>query len=289
MMTILREIKSKWKPRKRTSHKGDFGRVFIVAGSHGLTGAAYLSAVAAMRAGAGLVTLGVPESIYSILAKRAREVMVSPFPATASGALAARALKTILKFSENQDVLALGPGLSQNRGTQKLVRELISKSACPVVVDADGLNALVGKTECLARASGRLILTPHPGEFLRVFGGSLTAEGEGRKKRARQVARQHGVVMVLKGNQTVVAHPDGRVYVNSTGNPGMASGGTGDVLTGILAALIGQHFSLWDAARFGVYLHGLAGDLARAKVGEISLIAGDVLDFLPQAICKTRG
>lgn len=285
-MTLLQEIRKKWKPRNSQSHKGDYGRIFIVAGSRGLTGAAYLSAMAAVRAGAGLVTLGVPEAVYPIVARRAAEVMVRPFPSTRQGTLAFSARRAILNFAASQNVLALGPGLSRNPDTQKLIRSLL-QTGLPTILDADGLNAFRGHTAGLLKHAQPLILTPHPEEFKRVFQGRLLATELGRKQRAVETAKKFCTIMILKGHHTVVADARGRVYINLTGNPGMATGGTGDVLTGILAALIGQGFEPWDAARFGVYLHGLAGDLAARKLGEVSLAAGDLLEFLPAAIRKT--
>lgn len=286
---LRREIRRKWKARRPAAHKGDFGRVFVIAGSRGLAGAAHLAAVAAMRTGAGLVTLGTPEKIYSVLARREAEVMVRPFPSTREGSLAYRALLPLRRFSRSQDVLAVGPGLSRQPETQKLIRRLLVDTDRPVVVDADGLNALKGHLAVLHALKGRAVLTPHPGEFTRLFGGRLSAKDSTRRKKAVEAARRFGIIMVLKGHHTVVAGPDGVAFLNPTGNPGMASGGMGDVLTGVVAALIGQRLSLWDAARFGVYLHGLAGDLAAEKTGEASLVAGDLLRFLPAAIKKLRG
>ncbi|MBI3317376.1 MAG: NAD(P)H-hydrate dehydratase [Candidatus Omnitrophica bacterium] len=288
--------------RSPTSHKGDFGRVFILAGSCGLTGAAHLAGMGALRAGAGLVTVGVPEKVYSIVARREAEVMVRPFASTGEGTLAFKALPAIEKFLKTQDVLALGPGLSQNPETQKLIRLLLKKNKIPVVVDADGLNALKGHTDFLKEISGRAVLTPHPGEFVRTFGlvlpphlYPLPHRGEGRvrsdlfrKKAAEIIAHRFKIVLVLKGHHTVVAAPDKKTYVNKSGNPGMASGGTGDVLTGVIAALIGQKLSLFEAASLGVYLHGLAGDLAAKKMGEASLVASDLLDSLPLALKKIK-
>ena len=307
-MTIAEEIRRKWKPRDPRSHKGDYGRVLVVAGSRGMAGAAHLAAFAALRAGAGLVSLAVPDSIYTVAARRRDEIMVRPVPSTKAGTLARRALPELLRFSENQDVLAVGPGLSQNTETRQVIRNFIARTQAPVVLDADGLNAFRGRpadlSECYGRTSalcpstappgprivprgGRAVLTPHPGEFLRLFGGTLSRSDPERKKRAAEIARRFKVILVLKGFHTVTAGPDGKTYTNRTGNPGMATGGAGDVLTGIIAALIAQKFSLWDAARFGVYLHGLAGDLAAKKIGGISLMAGDLLDFLPAAIRKS--
>jgi NAD(P)H-hydrate epimerase len=284
---IAKEIRKKWKPRSHHAHKGDFGRVLIVAGSKGYAGAAHLAAAACVRAGAGLVTLAVPEKIYPVLARREAEVMVKPFPSTRDGSFSMRALKPILNFVKGQDVVAVGPGLSQNPETQRLIRRLIPKIQIPLVIDADGLNALRGHAGVLRQCRKQTILTPHPGEFVRLFGGTLTAETSVRRKRAVEVAKLYGIIMLLKGCRTVVASSDGQVAMNTTGNPGMATGGTGDILTGIIAALIGQKFSLWNSVRFAAYLHGLAGDLAAKKFGEVSLKASDLLDFLSQALQKT--
>lgn len=288
MSSISAEIKRKWKPRKKNAHKGDFGRVFVLAGAKGYAGAAYLTSFAAVRAGAGLVTLGVPEAIYPAVAKRATEVMVKSFKSTNTGSFAYSNLAELSKFIRTQDVLAIGPGLTQNSQTQKLVRHLLNRTNIPVVIDADGLNALKRCEGCLERAAPRAVLTPHPGEFKRLFGGKLDASLSLRKRRAEEIVKKLKTVLVLKGSQTLVAAPKKSIYVNRTGNPGMATGGTGDVLTGVIAALIGQHFDRFDAARFAVYLHGLAGDLAVRKYGEVSLAASDLLEFLPQAIKKTR-
>lgn len=297
MVSIQEEIRRKWKPRKKTSHKGDYGRIFILAGSRDFSGAAYLTGAACLRAGAGLVTVGVPDAIYTVVARRRPELMVKALPSTRTGGLSGHGLKTILRFLSTQDVLALGPGLSQHPETQKVIRDVIAKSACPLLLDADGLNALKNHMGILENARGRSILTPHPGEFTRLFyPGHLSRESRlrlsedsgFRKEMAQKMSEKYGAILVLKGHRTVIAEPSGKIYVNPTGNPGMATGGTGDILTGILAALLGQHFSLWDAARFGVYIHGLAGDLAVREKGEVSLMAGDLLDFLPQAIQKVR-
>lgn len=287
MTALLQEIRSKWKPRKKASHKGDYGRVFILAGSRDYSGAAYLSGLACLRMGAGLVTLGVPDRIHAIVARRQPELIVKSLASTPQGSLAFKSDKEIFQGLKNQDVLGLGPGLSQNRQTQKLIRKVISKNTLPAVIDADGLNALSQYPEILKRGGGHTVITPHPGEFLKLFGGTLNDSDTLRKNRALEAAKQTGCFVVLKGRHTVVANPDGRVYQNTTGNPGMATAGAGDVLTGMIAALLGQKFSLWDSARFAVYLHGLSGDLAARKKGPISLIAGDLMEFLPQAIQNT--
>ncbi len=286
-MKIPKNARKKLWSRKATAHKGDFGRVFILAGSVGYTGAVHLAGQGALRSGAGLITLGVPQKIYSIVARRQAEVMTRPFPSTKQGSLAFKALRPIRQFLKSQTVLAIGPGLSQNRETQQLIRKLISGAKIPMVIDADGLNALKNHAALLKKCRGDVILTPHPGEFCRLFGGKLSDKDTDRKKRAKEIAKKHRITVVLKGYRTVIASPSGNVVLNKSGNPGMASGGMGDVLTGIIASLLGQCFSVNEAACLGVYLHGLAGDLAGKKTGQASLTAGDVLDALPAAIRRT--
>ncbi|HOW58305.1 MAG TPA: NAD(P)H-hydrate dehydratase [Candidatus Omnitrophota bacterium] len=279
----LREITKKLK-RPVTAHKGNCGRVFILAGSRGMTGAANLAGMGALRAGAGLVTIGVPDAVYLIIAKRDSELMTKPFPSTVKGTLSLKGFSEIKRFCCTQDVLAIGPGLSQHVTTQQLVRKILQETRLPLVIDADGLNALKGNLSVLQKCRGRAVLTPHPGEFLRLFGGKLNDAALLRKTRTREAAREHGVVIVLKGHHTVIVSPEGEVHVNATGNAGMATAGSGDVLTGVIAALIGQGLSCFEAACLGVYAHGLAGDMAAKKVGQISLIAGDLLSFLPDAL-----
>lgn len=281
---IEKEIQKTWKPRPRLANKKDFGRIFILAGSRGLTGAATLAGFAALRAGAGLVTLGCPDAVYSILARRHPEVMVRPFPSTSEGTLSERGFSQISKLLKTQDVLALGPGLGRHPATRRLIQCIALRSSVQLVIDADGVNAFQGRPSLLKKCSLPPILTPHPGEFVRVFGGKKPETDAERKKRSLETARKFKSVIVLKGFKTVVAAPYGRAEVNPTGNPGMATGGTGDVLTGIIAAFVGQGLFPFDAARFGVYLHGLAGDLAAREKGEVSLIAGDLIEFLPKAI-----
>jgi len=248
-----------------------------------MTGAANLTGMGALRSGAGLVTVGVPEAVYPIIARREAELMVRPFPSTSQGTLSLKGFPGIKRFCAGQNVLAVGPGLSQNVVTQKLIRKILTAAKLPVVIDADGLNALKGNLKVLDACGGRAVLTPHPGEFCRVFGGKLNDTDALRKRRALDAARKYGVVIVLKGHRTVVASPEGDCHINATGNPGMATAGSGDVLTGIIAAFVGQGLSAYEAACLGAYVHGLAGDKAAKKVGQISLTAGDVLLWLPEA------
>lgn len=286
---LEKEIRKKIGQRSSSSHKGDYGRVFILAGSPGCTGAAHLAGMGAMRSGAGLVTVGVPQRVYTIVARRESEVMVRPFASGRDGTFAAGALKPVLAFARGQDVMALGPGMSQSSSAVRLIRAAVSGFAGPKILDADGLNAFQGKASLLAKLCGGLILTPHAGEFVRVFGGPLPHTEAARKKRALQASRESRAVVILKGHRTVVAEPGGRFFINSTGNPGMASGGTGDVLTGVCAALAGQGLSLWDVARFSVYLHGLAGDFAAARKGQTGMVASDLLEELPGVFRKVLG
>ncbi len=281
-MSLLKEIRKKWKKRSGDSHKGDFGKVLIIAGAKGYTGAAHLCAEACVRSGAGLVTLAVPDAVYPILARRSAEVMVKPFPSTRQGSFSLKALPELADFSKTQDVIAMGPGLTQNPETQKLIRAFITKTHHqPLVIDADGLNALKGHLDILSACRDRAVLTPHAGEFSRLFNVKLSNDQKKRKALSLQLSRRHRVIILLKGNRTVVASPEGNIYVNLTGNPGMASGGSGDVLTGIIAALLGQGFSVWDAARFAAFVHGKAGDAAAANIGQIGMTASDIIKFLP--------
>ncbi len=272
--------------RKKNSHKGDYGRILIVAGSRGMSGAASLSALAALRSGAGLVTLAVPDSIYPIVARRDPEVMVQPFSSTASGSIHFKAFKKLSGLLQKQDVLAIGPGLSRDTSTAKLIRKIIVKTPVPAVIDADGLNALEAKPQFLLESEAPLILTPHDGEFKRIFGFDPGKTAGERKKATREMAEQYGVFIILKGSRTVVAAPGGKTFVNTTGNPGMATAGSGDVLTGILAALLGLQKDIFETICFAVYVHGLAGDIAAKKTGQTSLIARDILEHLPAAFKK---
>jgi len=277
--------------RRRNSHKGDYGHVLVLAGSLGLTGAAYLTSQAALLSGSGLVTLGLPKSLNIILAKRLVEVMTKPLPETKAKSLALSAYSEITKFIKARkiDVLAIGPGLSQNTQTQKLVRKLIKAVNLPMVIDADALNALVGHLSTFRipqSAIRNTIITPHPGEMARLLGTTSAKVQKDRKGVAKSFAKKYNVICVLKGHRTVVAAPSGRVYINKTGNPGMASGGCGDVLTGMIASFLGQGLEPFKAACIAVHLHGAAGDAAARQKGQHSLIATDLLHNLPTVIKK---
>jgi NAD(P)H-hydrate epimerase len=266
--------------RAPDSNKGDFGKVLVVAGSRGMSGAAVLCGSGALRGGAGLVTVAVPEEILPIVAAGNPCYLTAPLAQDKEGKVSNLAQGRILGLAQGNDVVAVGPGLERSTEIKLLLPQLIRHVKVPMVVDADGLNALEGQADRLKDHSAPVILTPHPGEFARLLGCDVPNVQAHRQELAGQFAEKYDVIVVLKGHGTVVT--DGRrVFVNSTGNPGMATGGTGDVLTGLIAALLGQGLEPFGAAQFGVYLHGLAGDLAQVELGEVSLIASDLLTFLP--------
>ncbi len=267
-----------------SAHKGDAGFVTILAGSPGLSGAATLAAEAAMRSGAGLVTVGVPKSLNSILEVKLTEAMTEPLPETASGGLSKDAWEKVLSRLEWADAAAFGPGVGMDEGTAELLELILLHTNKPLVIDADGLNLLAKKPELLRRLPGKTVLTPHPGEFSRLTGLSVRAITENRIELAREYSRLWKVVIHLKGSPSLTAAPDGRAFVNSTGNEGMATGGSGDVLTGIIAALLGGGMAPLEAAWAGGFIHGRAGDVARKTVGARSLIAGDIISHLPTAL-----
>ena len=275
-----------WLPRRRpNAHKGDCGRVVILAGSVGLTGAATLCAAAAVRGGAGLVTVGTPTSLNDILEVKLTEAMTVPLPEVRRRrCLSLRARGEVLRLVARADVVALGPGLGTYRETVGLVHRLLADIRSPLVIDADGLNALKGRADLLKTRIGPTVITPHPGEFSRLTGASISEIEADPIGGARAFAKAHGVVVALKGAPTVVADPSGGVSVNPTGNAGMATGGSGDALTGLIAALVGQGLDAEVAARLGVYLHGVAGDIVRDRNGEVGLAASDLADTLPEAV-----
>jgi len=274
--------------RHSAAHKGSCGKVLVVAGSQGLTGAAFLSSSAALRAGAGLVTLGIAAGLHDIMEIKLTEVMTHPLPEVAKGVLGSSSLEDIFLLASDNNALAIGPGLGRAQDTLTMVRDVVQLAERPLVIDADALFALVGHTEILSGASVLPVVTPHPGEMARLMGRSIGEINGNRIATARQAAEQWGSIVVLKGAHTVIAFPDGEIYINLTGNPGMATGGTGDVLTGIIAGLIAQGLSSHDAAVAGVYLHGLAGDMAAGDYNS-GLIAGDLLPMIPAAVQKIIG
>jgi NAD(P)H-hydrate epimerase len=270
--------------RDRQAHKGQFGHCLVVAGSTGKTGAAALSANSAVRAGSGLVTLAVAESLHGILETTTTEVMTVPLSDSNCGYLTRSAFPAIERLLPGRDALALGPGLGRDPGTSALVRMIVESVSLPMVIDADGLNALADDITALRRkTSASIILTPHPGEMARLLGTSVAEVEADRILAAREFARSFGVYLVLKGARTIIAAPTGTAAINGSGNPGMASGGMGDVLTGIIVSLLGQQYSAWDACRLGVFIHGFAADLVAEEKGEIGICATDVKEMLPYA------
>ncbi len=265
-------------------HKGDAGRLLIIAGSEGMTGAAALAGIGAARGGAGLVTLAVPVSLNDILEVKCTEVMTLPLPETDQRSLAPPAEEKISEFAASCQAVALGPGISQVPATAELARALIAQLPQPLVIDADGLNACADSPDVLRQRCGPTIITPHPGELSRLTGAPVAQIQQDRVGAARQAAEHLSCVVILKGAGTVIADPQGEAWINSTGNPGMASGGVGDVLTGLIGALLAGGATPVAAAVSGVYYHGLAGDLAAQQRGERRLIASDLLDQLPYAL-----
>jgi NAD(P)H-hydrate epimerase len=271
--------------RAADSHKGDFGRLLVIAGSLGRTGAAHLAALGALRSGAGLITIATPRSCQPIIAAMMPEYMTLPLEETAVGTLDFSALDRLLEFEA--DVIALGPGLGQDPSTAALVHGIVERAGVPIVLDADGLNAFAGEPERLAGRDGvDLIVTPHPGEMARLLGVSIEQVQGDRIAHAPEFAAARRVHVVLKGHRTVIAGPDGRTFVNLTGNAGMATGGTGDLLTGMIAAWFAQLLDAEAACKLAVYLHGTAGDLAEADEGDVALIATDVAERLGDALLE---
>jgi len=270
-------------PRPRESHKGSYGHLLVVAGSVGKTGAAALCAQAAMRAGTGLVTVATAASAQPVVASLIVEAMSEPLPETEARTVALKAREAITELAAARDAVAIGPGLGLDHETWRLTRELVRELPRPMAVDADALTALVDHLDDLRGAAAARYLTPHPGEMARMRGVSIADVQRDRIGTARAFAVEHGVHVCLKGSRSVVASPDGRVLINPTGNPGMASGGTGDVLTGVLGGFLARGLPAEHVLGAAVYLHGLAGDVAAERVGEEALIARDVIDALGEA------
>lgn len=278
------DVRSIMPPRERTAHKYSVGKVLIVAGSRSFTGAPTLCALSALRSGVGAVVLAAPRSIAHILAKKLTEVIILGLDETPDGTIALSAFDELAERLSWADVVVVGPGLSRNDQTDRLVQSVVSEARRPLVIDADGLNALAGNVRLVRRRKDPTILTPHSGELARLTGESASAIERMRVESARKAARSLQSVLVLKGAPTVTARPDGTVFVNSTGNPGMATIGSGDVLTGVCAGVCAQGAAADAAAFASVYLHGLAGDLAAQRYGQRSILAGDILEHLPQAL-----
>jgi NAD(P)H-hydrate epimerase len=276
--------------RTPSSHKGTYGHAGIVAGSVGKTGAAAMVAKAALRVGTGLVTVAIPSSVNDTLEAKLLEAMTMPMPETKARTFARSGLDRLLAFTRARTAIAIGPGLTTHPETVELIQELVKRVDKPCVLDADALNALAGKASLLTESKLPPILTPHPGEMARLeIDASPQSVNADRIGVAGRFARERGVLVVLKGARTVVARPDGMIAVCPTGNPGMATAGTGDVLTGMIVGLLAQGLTPWDAACTGTYFHGLAGDLAAAQVGQAAMTAGDLIEHIPKAFAQTAG
>lgn len=285
-MEIVREV-PKLPPRPVEGHKGTFGRVLVIAGSIGMTGAAALVGRAALRAGAGLVRVATAKSALPIVAAIEPSYTTLPLPEDSAGRISSGAIQAILNAVEENNIVAIGPGMGQSPGLRSVVETLIEQEGLRLLIDGDGLNNLSVLTAWPKKRKADLVLTPHPGEMKRLWSGLFREEmPKDRQQTATQVAQTAQATVALKGAGTVVT--DGqRLYVNTTGNPGMGTAGAGDVLTGITSALMGQGLSNFDATVLGVYIHGLAGDLAAAHLGQVSLIATDLINFLPEAFKRT--
>ena len=301
-LITAKDIAHLFAPRPRDSNKGMYGHVLVIGGSLGKAGAAAMAGFSALRAGAGLVTVATAKSMLTTVAGFHPELMTEPLAETAEGTIALTAQRAIEQLAEKKTVLAIGPGISRNEETAEVVRRIVDEARTAVVLDADGLNAFEGKAEALNRRDRgdnagdvekshrrTLVLTPHPGEMSRLTGMSTAAIQRDRVNVARNFAQEHGLILVLKGDRTIVAGPDGEAWVNPTGNPGMATGGTGDILTGIVAGFLAQFPKRpFEAVIAAVYLHGLAGDVACEGSGEQALVATDLIKALPKAIRRVR-
>ncbi len=280
----------KLKPRAIDAHKGDFGKVCIIAGSIGMSGAAALAGRSALRAGAGLVRVATPRSVLPVVASIEPSFTTIALPEDSAGRISAKAINTILDAVSENDAVAFGPGVGISGALQSVLEALLEQEQLRLIIDADGLNNLTKIKDWSAKLKAELILTPHPGEMKRLWSGlfresAIGGPGE-RKQQAAQLAQRTNCIVALKGAGTVVTDGE-KVYVNKTGNPGMATAGSGDVLTGVITALMGQGLSNFDAAVLGVYIHGLAGNIAAEKIGQVSLMATDIIDALGKAFTRS--
>jgi hydroxyethylthiazole kinase-like uncharacterized protein yjeF len=290
-LITAREIAPLIGPRPLAANKGNFGHVLVIGGSVGKAGAAAMAGMAALRSGAGLSTVATPKSVLATVAGFHPEVMTEPLDETEAGSISTHALASgrMDALIKGKTVVAIGPGISRHPETSEFVRSLVVKCKTPLVLDADGLNAFEGRASELKGKGRALVITPHPGEMARLVGSTVAAVQRDRINVARTFAREHELIVVLKGHRTLIAQPDGTVWVNTTGNPGMATGGTGDILTGMVAGLIAQNPEhVVEAVIAAVHLHGFAGDVARESMGEHSLVATDLVKALPEAFRRVR-
>ena len=274
--------------RSENTHKGSYGRVVIIAGSRGMTGAPYLASKSALRAGTGLVYCLIPEILEYIMSIKLTEVIIKPIFDRSTGHFVKESIDSILDEIENVDAIALGPGMGVGGERVELVSKIIEKSNVPMVIDADGINCISKYPEMLNHKKSPVILTPHSGEIARLLKKDIKEIESNRKYYSQYISEKYDVFVVLKGHNTIVTSSQGELYINNTGNPGMATAGSGDVLTGIIASLLGQNLSPFDAAKLGVYLHGLSGDIAKDQRGEFGIIATDILEAIPYAILKMK-
>lgn len=273
------------KPRHKDTHKGTYGHLFILAGSPGKTGAATLAAQGALRTGTGLVTVGIPRGLNPIMAQKLTEAMTEPLPETDNGTFGKESIEMALRvISSRKTALAVGPGISTTQDTAEFLYEILKNSPIPIVADADGITIIAQNLKILKELKAPIVLTPHPGEMSRLIGKTGEDVQKNRIGVARDFSSMYNVYTVLKGARTVISTPDGRVFINPTGNPGMASGGMGDVLTGIIGGFLAQGYSPADACVLGVFSHGLSGDFVAHKMGEVGIIAGDVANCLPETL-----
>ena len=287
-MSKLMRLPAQLLQRKADSHKGDYGHILILAGSNRFSGAALLCAESALRSGAGLVTLGIPGSINLALIKsKPRELMTLPLPETNEGTLSLAAFTKITAFIKHVDVLIIGPGLGSNKSTYALVKKIMLKTSQVKVVDADALNALSKSLAILKKHKGQLILTPHQKEMSRLFGISTDIIKNNRKLIAKKCAKHYNSIIILKGHNSVVTDGLKKLYINHTGNPGMATAGSGDVLSGIVGSFLAQGLDAFRAAKYATYIHGLAGDLAAKEKTQMGLIASDIIHRIPDALRKS--
>ncbi len=281
----LNELENILINRRKNSNKGTYGRVGVIAGSKGMTGAPFLSSSSALRTGSGLVYTMVPECISEIMSIKSVEAIVKSFKDNGEG-FSRACIKEIIDYSDSLDVIALGPGLGVDEDRIELVSEILKKVKVPIVLDADAINCICKNKGTLINRKQATILTPHPGEFSRLINIDIDKIESNREQYSMDFAKKYGIILVLKGNKTIVC--DGNeIYINPTGNPGMATAGSGDVLTGMIASLVGQGIDAFKAAKMGVYLHGLAGDIVKEEKGEYGIIASDILNSIPFAIKKT--
>jgi len=276
------------KPRKSESHKSSHGHLLVLGASPGMTGAAYMSGMAALRAGAGLVTAGVPESLHGIMEVKTTEVMTFPLPET-SGRLGTSAYDDIRRAVANKTALVIGPGAGTSEELMKLIGLILEEARIPVVIDADALNSFAPKISSLKSVKTGVVLTPHPGEMSRLLNMKIRDIQADRIGAAEKLVEMTGATVVLKGAYTVIAGPDGQIYLNPTGNPGLATAGTGDILAGMLGAFLAQGYSPFEASAAAVYIHGLAGDEAEGRSGELGMIATDLLEFIPRLVNSFTG